>query len=102
MMKCPGCSRHCSENAPRCKYGRAYFAKQQAKAEKSAHTYKWEANVSRGGLVWKLLFVNRRLKKAVCKGRVQEEALLQALTADEQALLHTVLEKLDAAVPAEK
>jgi len=100
MRKCPGCSKHCCENAPRCKYGRAYFAKQQKKAEEPK--YKWEANVTRGGLIWKLLFVNRKVKKAVCKTIVSEEKLLAALTVEEKAMLQTALEKLETIVSFEK
>ena len=102
MMKCPGCSKHCCENAPRCKYGRAYFAKQQQKKEEPKPKFKWEANVIHGGLIWKLLHVNRKVKKAVCKGLISENRLMSALNAEEQTVLYAALEKLEKVLPTKK
>lgn len=104
MMKCTGCSKHCCEDAPKCKYGRTYFAKMRDKQEQEnpKQQYKWERNLTRGSLIWQMLMVNRRMKKAVCKGRITEEALIAALTLDEYEMLHKALDRLSAAIPAEK
>lgn len=100
MMKCPGCSKHCCEDAPRCKYGRNYFAKQQEKKQEPKTQFKWEANVIQGGLIWKLLYVNRKVKKAVCRGVISENSLMAALSTQEQAVLYEALEKLEKVLPA--
>ena len=102
-MRCPGCSKHCCENAPRCKYGRSYFAKQQEKQEeKTKVKYKWERKVTNGGLIWRLLSVNRRVKKAVCREDISEEELLCVLTDGEQEALYAILSKLEKTLHFEK
>ena len=102
MMTCPGCSRHCCVDALRCKYGCAYFAKMQESKQLPPQKYKWEKHFVQGGVIWQILMVNRRMKKAVCKGKVTEDALLARLTQPEQQLICSQLTKLEGALPAEK
>lgn len=90
---CPGCRRHCTEDQPRCSYGRKYFAKQQ-KNEEAEIQYKWEAYVSQGGLAWELLRTSCRVKKALKKGKVTEIQLFSKITAEEQKTLQLLLSKL--------
>ena len=100
---CPGCKRHCTADAPRCKYGRAYFSKCR-KAESKAGTpekdcggkrRKWEKYVERGGTAWLLLDTGRRAKKALLRRRITEEKLLAPLSIDEREKLRSLLAKLD-------
>jgi len=102
---CPGCSKHCPMASPRCKYGRAYFAKQTQKENikqtkntsnsPSRSSYKWEAYVTRGGPAWLMLLTLRNAKKALRKGRVTEAQLLRRLTDEDRLQLTALLQKLD-------
>lgn len=96
---CPGCSRHCSLEQVRCKYGRNYVEKmKQADAghyeQENIRHYKWEKFVARGGPVWKLLWVGSRSKKALRRKSLTEQALLSVLDDAEQAQLETLLDKI--------
>lgn len=89
LDRCPGCSKHCCADHPRCKYGRKYFKETPAKPK-----YKWDPFTSVDSPVWNLFFVSRRLKKQVCKSKVSEEQLLNRLSKDEQTALSLLLKKL--------
>lgn len=97
---CPGCSRHCSLNHVRCKYGQKYIEKIRTpdadshQTPEDNHHYKWEKYVAQGGLAWKLLWVSSRSKKALRRKKRTEQALLDALDEGEQAQLDALLEKL--------
>jgi len=104
---CPGCGKHCPANAPRCKYGRAYFEKLEretgAKEGMAAHCrgeerkkrFKWERYVTRDDVLHQLLLVSRRTKKALCEGERSEEKLLLALKPEERQALSGILRKLE-------
>lgn len=101
---CPGCSRHCRESDVRCKFGHKHFEriqKKQAeekpcekKKESEKRRRKWEKHVQQGGLIWKLLLLGSRSKKALRKGKLTEMELLAALDQSEQAQLDALIEKL--------
>lgn len=101
---CPGCSRHCSLNAPRCKYGCRYIAKLE-KQKQTCETplRKWERDVQRGGLLWRLLHVSRWMKKALRDGCTSEKELLCLLDESHQRDLALALSALEACLtPCEK
>ena len=89
---CPGCGKHCPLGATRCKYGAAYFAKQQKAGE---HQYKWEKHIEKYGLAWQLLHTVRIAKKSLCHAKRTEEQIFSALTAEERRTLSVLLQKLD-------
>jgi len=103
---CPGCSRHCTAENVRCKRGCAYFAK----LEKDAHTgnkakqkhpekkRKWEKDVAAGGLIWHLLSVSGGAKKALRRGYIREEQLLESLSEADREQLRCILKKLNRGV----
>lgn len=111
---CTGCNRHCPTSAPRCKYGRKYFSEisssgQDAPARQDfggyqpayghefrhKHPRKWERSTIPGGLAWQLLFVSRRVKKALLHCEIAEDRLLDVLSPSEQKALSRILEKLN-------
>ena len=92
---CPGCSRHCTENSIRCKKGRAYFAGLSEKAAKGRHGCKWEKSVEEGGVLWKLLFSARRIKRALREEAIGEAGLLEALSETERTQLTAILARLE-------
>ena len=96
---CPGCSRHCTQDCVRCKYGQRYFEKKNAmeteqKSAPKERQRKWEKHVSKGGLLWKLLFAGSQCKRALKKKGLTEQMILQVLNREEQAELDALLEKL--------
>ena len=97
---CPGCSRHCSLNHVRCKYGQKYIEKIRKADADSHHApeskrhYKWEKLVAQGGLAWKLLWVSSRSKKALRRKQLTEQELLSALDDAAQAQLNAILDQL--------
>lgn len=102
---CPGCSRHCTADKVRCKHGRAYFAKlsdHNAKEGKHPrtglcrkHKHKWERDVEQGGMLWHMLSISRRIKKALHKGDIAESQLLNALSESEKTQLAEILRKMN-------
>lgn len=100
---CPGCSRHCTADAVRCKRGRTYFAKLAENAAgqpcvqrpAAHHRHKWEKHVSEGGAMWHLLSTGRKIKKALYHGKITENGLVETLTAAEQVQLVAILRKLN-------
>ncbi len=95
---CPGCSRHCSMDAPRCKYGKKYFAKCcpcPAIAEKAGKARKWKDALEKDGLIRRLLKTGKRIRKGLKRGEITESALLSRLTPSEKESLEAVLEKLN-------
>jgi len=101
MNVCPGCSKHCPMGSPRCKYGRKYFEKLAQEKEipqEIRRHYKWEKLVHQGGLVWQLLWVASRSKKALRKKELTEHELLLALDNDELEQLQQLLEKISATI----
>lgn len=110
IRTCPGCRRHCPENAVSCKFGRKYFAKRQeheanmhlaVKSSPNGRKYKWEAYVTGGSPIWALLTTGRKVKKALRSKRVTERQILGCLDEQEKAQLKTLLEKLSAAAGPE-
>lgn len=96
-LKCPGCGKHCAQGCARCKYGVKYFAKQAEKADTApASIGKWEKYVAREGTAWQLLYAAKRMKKALKDSGRREEQALSPLSADEQAALSALLQKLGA------
>ena len=97
---CPGCSRHCSLDHVRCKYGQKYVEKiRKAEADghpatEDKHHYKWEKYVAQGRLAWKLLWVSSRRKKALRRKKLTEQQLLNVLDEAEQAQLDALLDKI--------
>ena len=87
---CPGCSRHCVMGHEHCKYGRRYFEKQQ----EAGSQRKWERYVQQDGCAWTLLHVGSRIKKALRKQKITEEALFAALDAAEQEQLRGLLDRI--------
>lgn len=102
--RCPGCSRHCTLDAPRCKYGCRYSAKMEnRKKQEEAPMRKWERDVRRGGLLWRMLHVSRWMKKSLRKGCVSEKELLALLDETHQRELASALAALEACLtPCEK
>ena len=108
MGKCPGCRKGCSADAPRCKYGKKYFAKlssaQEPCAEKKREAHeklfrrgkkrKWEKNVEREGMLWHFLMVGRGIKKMLLAGKIREEEIWDALSSSEKEALESILEKM--------
>ena len=100
-VTCPGCGKHCPLGSARCKYGDKYFARLQTaesipvpKDRAAAKRRKWERDVHPNGLLWKLLFTGRCVRKTLHKGRATEDELLAALTETERAALAGILEKI--------
>lgn len=102
--RCPGCSRHCPLNAPRCKYGCRYVSKLKNQTQEAETPLrKWERDVQRGGLLWRLLYVSRWMKKALRKGCISEKELLSLLDESHQQELAVALAALEACLtPCEK
>ena len=103
---CPGCHHHCPMGAPRCKYGRSFFARQEARtiaepqAVKVQPKRKWEAYVSADGLAWRTITAGRSLKKALCHGCYAEKRLEELFSAEEREQLSALLARLHGAVCA--
>ena len=93
--RCPGCSRHCSMQNVRCKYGRKHFAALE-EAAKEKPKYEWEKYVSRDGLAHRLLLVTRKTRKALCKGSLSEAELISAFSEGERIVLKSILAKMAA------
>ena len=105
---CPGCRKGCSADAPRCKYGKMYFAQnnrgqehypiENRPAYEAPFEYgkkrKWEKRVEREGLAWRFLMVGRGMKKMLLDGKIVEEDLFEDLNNSEKQALSVVLEKL--------
>jgi len=98
---CPGCGRHCTRDHIRCRRGREYFAeKHEAGAKRTPEEKdlrkkrKWEKYVTEGGLAWKLIFVSRTARKALCREKITEEQLASVLDEQEKAALVRILDKL--------
>ena len=96
--RCPGCSRHCCLDAPRCKYGCRYCQKSQP-AEKKTKKHKWRQFVQADGALAQLIDTGRRARKALARGEAVEAQLLASLSPEEQESLRALLEKLNAALP---
>ena len=104
---CPGCSRHCSLDHVRCKYGQKYLEKMKKaqadnhSAQKAAetHRYKWEKHVKAAGSAWKLLYCGSRLKRALRKKTLTEEQLFSVLSDEERTQLDALLSKLLQRIP---
>lgn len=108
MGVCPGCRKGCSADAPRCKYGKMYFAQQEigtgCRTEERAETCespyghcskrKWEKRVERHGLAWRFLMIGRGMKKMLMEGAIAEEELFDTLSNSEKQVLAAALEKL--------
>jgi len=108
MGVCPGCRKGCSADAPRCKYGRMYFAQRanvqekRCAEEKTAAALpfghgkkrKWEKSVEREGLAWQFLMVGRGMKRMLMDGRMLEKELFGELSDSEKQVLSAALEKL--------
>lgn len=100
---CPGCSRHCTADAIRCKRGRAYFSKLRENAPDAQFSqqtephrkHKWERNVAQNGVMWQLFSISRRIKKALHHGEISEAQLLSALNESEKVQLSEILRKLN-------
>ena len=91
--RCPGCSRHCCLDAPKCKYGCKYAMKMQAQPEPKKK-YKWEKFADREGVLGQLILSGRRAKKALLGRKSTEEQLLKNLSAQEREQLACLLAKL--------
>ena len=96
---CPGCSRHCTQDCVRCKYGRRYFEKTSAKEtekknEPKERRRKWERYVQKGSLLWKLLFAGMQCKHALKKKGLTEQMILRTLNEEEQSQLNALLDKI--------
>ena len=96
---CPGCSRHCSRDILKCKYGREYFAKldkkQNKQDTKQDRSYKWEAYTEKGGLAWLLLLICRNIKKALRSHAMTEAEIFAPLSHEEKAELAHLVQKLN-------
>jgi len=96
---CPGCSKHCPLNAPRCKYGIRHAAKLQKKATacatKKQKQYKWERHTAKGGPAHLMLTVSRSAKKALCHEKTTEERMFASFTPAEKELFASLLAKID-------
>lgn len=110
---CPGCKKRCPAGAPKCKFGRTYFAKaHKGPKHKSGkgtlpdrlfglrmpdrkHAFKWEKHLVTGGLGWKFLYVSRNFKKSLTKSPLTEEQIFSVLTPEEKESLSSILEKLN-------
>lgn len=99
---CPGCSRHCSMDNVRCKYGQKYFEKtcaQQAAAsagekDKRGRRRKWEKHVEAGGTGWKLLWTAGCFKRALRSGKLTEAQMISGLNDEERAQLGLLLDRI--------
>lgn len=106
---CPGCSRHCPLSHVRCKYGEKYIEKLRRTQEaapdaakeggKSRKRRKWEKHVSSDTTVWKLLWTDSLLKRALRKGKIIEQQIHLALSDEEEAQLRILLEKITRIIP---
>ena len=103
ILTCPGCHKHCKENAPRCKYGQSYFAKQKKKAAAKGiedgrpipqKHCKWERYVEKEGPAWKMLMLSRKIKKDLCHQKITEEQLFSCLSDTEKQIFSYLLDKL--------
>ena len=94
---CPGCGRHCTAENVRCKYGRSYFEKRNGEARNGTERrrYKWEGFVEQEGLLWKMLMLSARLKKALKSGDRTEAQLMDGLTGGEKELLADAIRKIE-------
>lgn len=96
---CPGCSRHCCLDKPKCKYGCRYCAKLQAEKEnKTAKKHKWEKYVNRNNAFGMTIRIGRKLKKALLKKEITEAQLLHVLNGQERDTLAALLEKINFAL----
>lgn len=98
---CPGCSRHCTAETVKCKYGRNYFAKQdvgllKVKERKKKHECKWKKMVSEDGVVRELIITSIGIKKAIRSGMITEKQIMEMLNDAEQAQLASILRNLNA------
>jgi len=94
---CPGCSKHCPLDKPKCKFGRAYSEKIKNAQFKPAKRPKGARCASPDSPVGQLLRTGRKLKKGLKKGKITEERLVEALAPGEREALTAILGKLDAA-----
>ena len=85
--KCPGCKRHCSACNPKCGYGRKYFSACRKKQKR----HKWEKYAEHGGLVWQLLDVSKKLKKALKQQEICEKDVLNVLSEQDRQQLFDLL-----------
>jgi len=99
---CPGCSKRCTRDNPRCKRGRAYFEQMRDGEPKAAAVRKgsgkkcrWEKYVAEGGAVWQLICVGKRAKKALRREEISESQLMSALNDQEREQLSLLLKKVD-------
>ena len=109
QLLCPGCGRHCPASAPRCKYGRNYFAKKSACSASSCphsecafhpgRTYKWEKHAPRETLLGQFLLVGCKTKKALKNKNITQQQLLESLPQEETQRLSETLAKLNALLP---
>lgn len=107
---CPGCSKHCTADAVRCKRGQRYFeglassepqpirsnimhsaAPSMKRHEKKP---KWERHVSENSLLRRMLLTSRCLKELL-RGGVPEEQLLMSLSDEERGQLEEILNKMN-------
>ena len=102
---CPCCSRHCTRDSLRCKYGRTYFEKLDQRAAEQAAApqteaarsckHKWAKLVAPDGLLFQLLTVSCKAKKALRSGRLTEAQLTASLTEANRDQLSSLLARLD-------
>ena len=93
---CPGCSRHCSRDALKCKYGHEHFEKLQKKEQaKKEHRYKWESYTEKDGLAWILFLVCRNIKKALRSKSMTEDEIFAPLSQEEKNELANLVHKLN-------
>ena len=94
---CPGCGRHCTAENVRCKYGKSYFEKRSADAQKGTERrkYKWERYVEAEGLLRRLLLLSVQMKKALKSGAMTEAQLTGGLSEEEKAQLTAVISKIE-------
>ena len=99
QARCPGCGKHCVRDCVRCKYGKNYFARLDAKSAgekgEKQKKRKWEKYVSEGGALWQLLNFGGGAKKALKGGKITEEKLLSALDAEQREQLSAILRKME-------
>ena len=91
--RCPGCSERCPASAPCCKFGKRYFAKQEAKFLHSK-VRKWEKNIRARGTAWLLVTTGRGVKSVLRKSEMTEEQIFARVSPEEMNQLCDILERV--------
>ena len=98
---CPGCHRHCSLTAPRCRVGEAYAKERALREEKNRKKHQDDvlqdsdsspSLSSRADIDSELAETMRRVSRSIRHG----EMTLEILSAEETVLLRDILQKLNA------